>query len=439
MRRDRGVALVTILLIAATLMTILAAGLKLGSSGVLFVSQAHRRDVALGAAEAGIHEAMIAIQNDRSFTGTLSGVLTDSKGTYTVQVDNQLIGNSLATVKSVGEYGGVKRTLEVELEPDSGGFEGLALEGKVYVFDQAYVNAIASSDNPISRPGNAHTNFATAGDFAYKGEDLNSDGTVPNVHVTGELSTKGVFDPTLTRVSKEEETAVSKPLYGLDPVAMTSGSFTKASVLNPGALTTNTEIDGDITATGKIIVPKGVTLVINGHAEFLGGISGDGQVVVNGDVVIRTDGEFDPDVKEGIKLYSTESVFVAHAEAQIQDGQVVALGGNPVGDFFAKRPTDVDRELAVDLPTSAPSGGDFFGWYDYTVDNQTPDFSLWYNGDGTEIHPGLSPPTKGWLEDSRPLAPEISKWANKGKGSGGGKSWKKPKKPKKPKKSKKNK
>ena len=50
----RGVALVVILVIAAVLLGIISVGLKMGSDGVLFVSAAHRRNVALSAAEAGV-------------------------------------------------------------------------------------------------------------------------------------------------------------------------------------------------------------------------------------------------------------------------------------------------------------------------------------------------------------------------------------------------
>ena len=162
MKKSRGIALISILAICAVLLFILGVGLKLGSNGVLFVSQVHKRNVALSAAEAGVYEAMAAIAGNKGFSGTRTGTLSESKASYKAQVTNSLSTAGTLVVVSTGEFGGVKRTLRAELEPDALGFDGVSVDGKVYMFDQGYVNAIASPENPVARPGNIHTQFIGA-------------------------------------------------------------------------------------------------------------------------------------------------------------------------------------------------------------------------------------------------------------------------------------
>ena len=414
MKKSRGIALISILAICAVLLFILGVGLKLGSNGVLFVSQVHKRNVALSAAEAGVYEAMAAIAGNKGFSGTWTGTLSESKASYKAQVTNSLSTAGTLVVVSTGEFGGVKRTLRAELEPDALGFDGVSVDGKVYMFDQGYVNAIASPENPVARPGNIHTQFIGA-EAAYQGRDFGEDGTQPLIHVTGSLTSNGSLGTTYTRTARSAASGVNKSGYRLDPVQMQSGSFTTVSTLSGGTLSGNTEIgtDPDTSVTqipNKLIVPKGVTLVVNGRAEFLGGLAGEGEVVVNGDAIVRTDANFDPNTKEGVKLYSSKSVFLTHPEAELVDSEVIAHL-DPVGDYFAQMPMEASVELAIDFPTAAPKGGAFFNWFNSAVSSPNSEFDLWYNGDGTDIHPGLSQETKDWLLQSEPLKTEIADWA----------------------------
>ena len=415
MKKSRGIALISILAICAVLLFILGVGLKLGSNGVLFVSQVHKRNVALSAAEAGVYEAMAALANNKSFSGIRTGTLSESKATYKAQVTNALSTAGSLVVVSTGEFGGVKRTLRAELEPDALGFDAVSVDGKVYAFDYGYVNAIASPDNPVARPGNMHTQYIGA-EAAYQGRDFGEDGTQPLIHVTGALTSNGSLGSTYTRTARTWASGVSKTGYRLDPVQMQSGSFTTVATLSGGTLSGNTEIgtDPDTSVTqipNKLIVPKGVTLVVNGRAEFLGGIGGEGEVVVNGDAIIRTDGNFDPNTKEGVKVYASKSVFITHPEAELDDSEVIAEL-DPVGDYFARMPMEASVELAIDIPTAAPKGGAFFTWFNSAVSSPNSEFDLWYNGDGTDIHPGLSQETKDWLLQSDPIKTDIASWAS---------------------------
>jgi hypothetical protein len=386
-------------------------GLKLGSDGVLFVSQAHRRNVALAAAEAGVYEAMVALEANKSFNGSSSGVLDGSGAAYSFEVENSLLATRLATVVSTGEYGGTRRTLRVQLEPDSGGFNSIQIAGRIYVFDKAYVNAIVSPSNPISRPGGAHSEY-TGSEAGYVGEDLDEDGTTPTLRATGDLTARGFFDSDLVSVSRVRSEGIGKPRYRLNPTEMKSGAFTSVSDLSSSTLTSSMRVTGNLVKNVEIVVPKGVTLWVEGDAEFRGGIRGEGQVVVDGDAFIRTNSSFDDSNEEGLKLYSGESVFLTHPETEINDDGVTSHEFNVVGDFFAQMPLEASSELSIDMPTSAPRGGDFFTWYDSTVGSSDPQFLLWYNGDGTDLHPGLSEETRQWLETSRPIHSQIAAWAD---------------------------
>lgn len=409
---NKGIALISILIVSAALLAILGIGLKMGSNGVLYVSQTHQRNVALAAAEAGVYEAMRALEADKTVEGELTGALTESGATYTVDVQNELFGASRAIVTSTGEYGRVKRTLRVELEPDSGGFEGIGLNGKVYIFDLAYVNGISSTDKPIPRPGNSHSEFS--GDKAFTGKDFQDDGSTPTLHASGNLTANGKFDKDLTRIALNESEGVSEAQYRLDPDEMTSGSFVTAGSVSPGTLGANTRIGGDLEMAGELVIPKGVTLHVQGNAKFLGGVKGDGQLVVDGDLLIRTNSNFDPSTTEGLKVVSKESIFVTHPGTDIDEGEISSGDFSVVGDYFANMPMEASAELSVDIPTAAPKGADFFTWYDENVDSPDSEFELWYNGDDTDIHPGLSEETKQWLQNSRAIHTEIADWADGG-------------------------
>jgi hypothetical protein len=407
---EKGIALISILVVSVALLAIISVGLKLGSSGVLYVSQTHQRNVALAAAEAGVYEAMRTLEGDKGFDGTFTGTLSESKATYNVEIENELFGARYATVTSTGQSGRVKRTLQIELEPDSAGFDGLSLAGKVYIFDKAYVNGISSSNKPIARPGKAHSEYP--GSKAFEGKDFAGDGTTPTLHTSGRLTTNGTFDGGLTRISQSEAQGVSQPEYRLDPVEMRSGSFVSAGSVSPGTLSTSTEITGDLEMTGELVIPKGVTLVVTGDAKFLGGVKGDGQLVVDGDLLIRTNSDFDPTIEEGLKVHAEESIFITHPKSEIVDGEVIGGEFSVVGDYFAAMPVESSTEISVDIPVVAPKGAGFFTWFDSNVDSPDSEFDLWYNGDGTDIHPGLSEDTKTWLQNSRAIHTQIEAWAD---------------------------
>ncbi len=415
--RRRGIALISVLMLAAAILAILAAGLQLGASGVLHVSQAHKRNVALCAAEAGVYEAVLRLENDKGFTGTAAGDLVASGGKFSISVTNDLWTGAEATVVSTGTYAGVSRTLKVSLQPDTEGFGALSLGGKVYTYDKAYINGISSAKNPLYRPGNGHSEFGGATDDGFVGQDFNGDGEQARIRATGDLSAAGRFASDLEVVARSKKEMVHEPQYRLNKDEMLAVSFSAGTVPTDGKFTGSARFNGDVTFPMKVTIAEGATIHIQGgSAKFLGGLEGKGSLVVDGDIVIQTDAEFDSSNDSGLKVLADGSIAISHPEAS-SDDEGVHYEIDAVGDYFAQMPPDAPSQIAQGVPVNAPRDGDFFLWIDDQLSGTpSPEFNQWYEGDGSEMNPGLSPSTKQWLGQSRGIKEDIKAWADSANG-----------------------
>jgi hypothetical protein len=412
----RGIALISVLIVLGSLLAIVAAGMQLGSSGVLMVSQTHIRNVALAAAEAGVYEAMMRLDQDKHFEGEGQGTLSESHSSYRYRVVNQLWAGSQATVISTGTYGSVSRTLRVTLEPDTEGFGGVALGGRMYTYDRAYINGISSAGNPLYRPGHAHSEWGHGTEFAFLGGDFDGDGARAQLRATGDLSTSGLFDNSnLSSLARNQNENHSKPQYRLSRDAMLDRSFTNGTVPSDGRFTGNVRLSGDTVFPMKVYIAEGATVHIQGgDAKFMRGIEGKGSLVVDGDLMIQTDSKFDSDNDQGLKVLADGSIAVAHPEASTSDDGL-HYEIDAVGDYFAQMPPEAPNQVSHGIPVTAPQDGDFFLWLDEKLSSGgDSEFNLWYNGDGTELNPGLSETTKEWLLRSRDIKEEIKAWADSG-------------------------
>ncbi len=410
----RGIALISVLIVSSAILAILAAGIRIGTSGVLHVSVAHRRNVALSAAEAGVYQAMSELEQDKNFEGEGEGTLGASGARYRFTVTNEIWGGGSATVVSTGSLGPVNRTLRVRLEPDTEGFDGLSLGGKVYAYDRAYINGISSASNPLYRPGNAHSEHSS-GEDAFVGGDFDGDGEAATLRATGDVTTAGTIDSTdLDLIARQAEELVSQNGYRLDKDQMLSGNFPSATTVpSDGKFTGNARFSGDVTFPMKVTIEEGATVHIQGgSATFLAGVEGEGSLVVDGDVVIQTRAEFHSEYKEGITVLADGSISLAHPEAEASDSGL-SYEMDAVGDYFAQMPSKSPSQIANGIPADAPRDGDFFLWLDTELSSGgDSEFLLWYQGDGSEAHPGLSTDTRAWLENSRPIKEDIKAWAD---------------------------
>jgi hypothetical protein len=199
----------------------------------------------------------------------------------------------------------------------------------------------------------------------------------------------------------------------LDKDEMLDVTFSGGGVPSDGHFTGNVRLTGDVVFPMKVKIDKGATIHIEGgSAKFLAGVEGEGSLVVDGDIMIQTDGVFDSDNKEGLKVLADGSIAISHPDASTtEDGIEYEI--NEVGDFFAQMPPEAPAQIAQSIPVDAPRGGDFFLWLDSQLNSGgNSEFQVWYEGDGTELNPGLSDPTKQWLEQSRGIKEDIKAWAD---------------------------
>lgn len=420
MMRKRGVALVTILIVAAALLAIVSIGLRLGSEGVLFSSQAHKRNVALAAAEAGVYEAIERLQVDKNFSGAANATLEESGASFEIRVDNNIASAGVAEVVSTGIVGSTRRTLKVELEADASNFQSISLGGKVYVYERVYANGISGTQERLVRPGHIHSQYASG--VTYQGQDYEGRSIPAELHATGDLTTRsGSLKSDLGVTAATEASSVNRQPYELDRDRMLQDfdRGSAATAVGPGnVVSSDTLLTGDQVFANEIVLENGATLHIEGgYAEFLGGVRGDGQVVVDRDVVIRAGGNFDPAVEGGIRLYSNESVLLVHPEVSTDDDgfDIPRDQNTAVGDYFAEMPMEAVYEMPTGLPLDAPRGVEFFEWFHANMSGSpSQEFSLWLDGNNTELYPGLSQATKDWLEKSASYVGAMTQWANSG-------------------------
>lgn len=417
----RGIALISVLVVLMALAAIVAAGLQLGVGGVLQVSVAHKRNVALAAAEAGVYEAMRKIAGDKAFSGQGYGDLSESHAHYRFKVDNDLPKGGTAKVLATGSFGGVERTLEAYLEPDTDGFDAIGIKGRQYNYDRIYVNGISSSFNPTYEPGGAYSGYGVMGEnsFVAGAADSSVGLRQGDLWVTGDLVAASKIDGTFMSSPhiREKKESTTKTTYHLDRGAILNPPPPSGSPPTDGHFKASVRIDGtgSLVFSQKVTIDEGVVVHITGSdVLFRQGIEGKGSLVVDQNIIIRANGNFDHKNNEGLKILSDQSVVVANPKVTI-DSSGLTFDQSPesrVGDFFAGMPPQAPDEIAQSIPVDAKHGADFFYWYDSQLSSGgNAGFDLWYNGNGTEVYPGLSGATKEWLEQGRLLKGDIKAWA----------------------------
>lgn len=400
----RGIALIAVLIVSVAILALVSAGLATGSQNVLFVSKVHQRNVAIAAAEAGVYQAIEIVEGQMDYDGTFTDALSESGADIEVTVTNNMSVDGTIVIVSNGSYGSTERALRVVLRPSGATFGAIGSEGGIYVERNTYVNAIRSMRDTLPDYGNIHTNSSNGV------RDLDSGG---RLSVTGEASSTGSINTGLVDANTVNDNTPTRPLYGLDRAQMLSGTFSSGSLPGDGQVTSNLRISGDLVTATPVHVPAGVTLHITGDAALAGGVTGEGNVVVDGDATIRANGGFDPNNNDGLAVYVEGAAIVTHPEAEIDDsdGDII-FTEDIVGDYFAQMPPDAAYDLTRQLPVGAPASEDFFQWYRTESGSPSAGFTLWRDGDGSDLNPGLSPSTKAWLDNSIPIETDLTNWAH---------------------------
>ncbi|MBI3925760.1 MAG: pilus assembly PilX N-terminal domain-containing protein [Armatimonadetes bacterium] len=400
--RERGIALVTVLLVAFAVLGIVLVGLQLTSQNVLFVAGVHARNAALTAAEGGIYRAIAELEKSPTFSGTLSEKLEKSE--FEVTVANNLAGGGTATIRSTGRAGRFTRVVEVTVAYAAGSFEGIGAEGTIAARGPNYVNAIRSMDNPLPELARVHSN--SSADPAIFGDERFS--------VRGDASAVGTIDEEHVLAQETKERVSPKILMHLDKSQLLSGPFSQGGVPADGVVKGNLRISGDVDLKQKLVLQDGATLHVEGEAVLHRGVSGDGTLVTDGNLYVRGSSDLDLS-SDGVLLFSDEDLYLVHPEAtrEGEEDEFVSTV-DPVGDFFAQMPPDAPFYLSAGLPPGAPNGVEFFNWYSQQSDAPSASFEVWVEGDGTELNPGLPPEVRSWLDSSIQVNQELNAWAKGG-------------------------
>ncbi|MBI3927782.1 MAG: hypothetical protein HY319_19735 [Armatimonadetes bacterium] len=407
MRRKRGLALITVLLVSLVVLGLVWTGLAFSTNNALHHASVHGRNTARYAAQAGVYRAIMELEKDSDFGGTLSEELPNLEARFEVEVDNRLTdpdpAERLVHLRSVGHFSRYTRALRVTVAPGADSFPAVGSQGPIQSYGINFINAIAGIRTPYAQPGDIHTNSDSPD--AIRGSGW--------LDLTGLASAVGsiqniVIDP------HREENADPISLYQVDKNALLSGSFT-ASGSVPETVSENLRVAQSIEVPGNLHLASGATLHVQGDLIVHGSITGDGVVVADGSIQARGSPEVDLDNTVGVLLYADEDVELAAPEATKNVDQYV-VAADPIVTFFGQMPPLTPIILSENLPVSAPNGIEFFRWYSAQSASPGEEFSRWRDGVGTELEPGLPGDVRDWLDSSRQILPQLEAWANEGGG-----------------------
>lgn len=397
--RRRGMALITVLLVMSVVAICMLSGIQITGKNLLFLGGVHRNHLCLGAAEAGVYGAIKELEEDPGYAGPLQGQLRNGSR-FSVTVTHS---GSIVRLVSVGSFDQASRTLRVTLGMSSDSFPGLACEGHVGA-GTSFVNGIRTTANPLPDKGNIHTN--SAGSPAIAADRLS---------VTGEASAVGSISGTVHGKQKPNDDPLT--LGTLNKASLLSGTFT------PGVVPSNGVVSGkllfqngsttDLVMDVPLVLQPNSVLHVTGDCVLKKGVTGSGTLVCEGNVIIRGNESIDLNNSKGVVVYAEKDLTVTHPLAEIDtDTERFEAPVDAVGNYFASMPADAPYILGQRLPADAPIGIDFFNWYKAQNSSPAESFSLWRDGDGTELSPGLPPNVKTWLNDSIPLNQQLNDWVS---------------------------
>lgn len=414
--KQRGFALVTVVLIIMIMMVMLFGAMSLSSQTVLFIGNFRYRTAALYVAESGIAYAMEYLENNPGHSGPITGSMQNSQGEFSVEVDNQIAGAGKAILISTGRVGMFQRKVKATVGLEAGSFHAIASDGQIAFDGTVFINGISSILNPKLETGNVHTNYSGAdGAEAIKALSNNFE-----LYITGKCSAVGSITDAIPDEHKEKTSPVN--LADIDKNALLPEGLDNPdspdylhNIPYDGIIDANTghvslfnvsdsgEL-GDVVINGLIEIKDGMVLYVKGNLIVNGGIVGNGTVVVEGDTVVKGSMEIKTGNNEGLAFYSEGDVTLAHPLVVMGEDNQMLSGPDPVAEFFAAMPEFAPLYINHNLPPSADNfkGQDFFTWYKNNQSSSDDDFTNWKNG--------LPDSVVRWLDSSVDIADQISNY-----------------------------
>jgi hypothetical protein len=403
LKHSTGLALPLVLMSAFIVLGIILLGLQLSADNVLFVAGVHRRNVAQAAAEGGVYRAIALLENQPNYQGQFQESLGDA--TIEVRVENQLAGAGFAVIESTGRLGRIQKKIQVKIEPSALSFQTVGAQGKIVGRGPNYANGIRAIKNPLNEAVSMHTNFPNDG-------AINTTDVGDRLSIRGEASAVGTVGPQVEYITKVENQA-PKDLINIDKGELLQGTFQTGSVPSNGSVTGNLRVAGNLEFNSPLFLQADSTLHVQGDVKLHKGVAGAGVLVADGDLYIRGSEGLSTQNEEGLLLYADGNINLVHPTATGSGDEYVAVV-DPVGDFFARMPENGAYYISESLPVGAPNGIDFLNWYKDQSSNPSDSFSVWRDGDGSEINPGLPANVREWLDSSVEINTELNDWAQNG-------------------------
>lgn len=424
LKKDKGIALILVLLVGLILIVIIFSAFAVGSRNILFMANYRDKTQAIYAAEAGIREAIYKLEDNIDYSQNFEGAIIEGKALYKVEISNDLRGSTgIATIESTGMIGKIegenyrtKRKLKVTVQIAPGAFNSLSADGEISLNGLVVIDGIQSIKNPKEIPGNIHTNYSgytsssgVSNIYSRLGENYaityDKNLGTPKVNITGVASAYGKVNPELIPEEthrKDNSPAIQIASFNKDSVLPEVFDKTYTSgVYNSIIVNDNVKVTGDIVINGDLKLERGkVIYVNNGNLVVNGAIYGKGSVVVDQKTVFRGYSKIISDSENGIAIYSEGDITVAHPQAVIYNAsqgiESIQFNAdqNNIADFFANMPKNALSKISSRLPDDAPRDGDFFNWYK--------------NAATQEWKETLPKNVKEWLDESKGITAELT-------------------------------
>lgn len=264
MKKQRGIAVITVMLISGVILAFVLGGLNLAAQHLFQVSALHNRHRALCAAEVGVSKATYELERDPAASGPVHGALDDGSSYHvTIQHDG-----AKAILRSVGQVAGQTQKLKVTLSLDAGTYQGISSRGLLDIRRDAFVNGIRSLADVRAARGNTYSRGDVHIDEDHR------------LSVTGQASTGGAFHDR-NRVDGQAVHGGEPSTLSFSKASLLPGTYDRFAVPFTGEIAQNTRITvpsgGTAEYTQALHIPEGVTMYVTGDLVLHGGVSGGGK------------------------------------------------------------------------------------------------------------------------------------------------------------------
>lgn len=341
MSRRRGMALITVLLMTSVLFLMVLA-LIVALRGELFTSgQELNRTSALYLAEAGLADAMDALETNPTWSGVTNQAIPGVRGSYTVEFGSAAPFTSEQSVNNLGGAGwaeshrgpstvppnsallivrarvnGVERVLEATVTRGNSLpklDDPLLTSGRIYLAGNVTVDGIKALDDNTPVAAGIHSNMGGSANDVINWDAGPGDTAVISGQVSTTSSGAGAIDmPGATIAGGTQTGAAAQALPTIDVSGTVLGmSSAPTPTLNPSGATVLASGDyylsGDVSLNGDLVL-NGARVYVNGKLDVNGSVTGDGSLYVNGQTSLRGTAAVVADPTKKVALFSKGSV-----------------------------------------------------------------------------------------------------------------------------------